>query len=74
MWQTPIFTSRFQALPTLERSAESPEAAGAVGKVPFSPVDLEAGQATPEPIDEVRVQSLRVKALSKVHVRNDSYS
>ena len=59
---------RSQALPTVEESAESPEADGAVGRVPFSPVDLEAGQGTPEPIDEVKIQSLREKALSKIHL------
>ena len=59
---------RFQALPTVEESAESPEADGAVDKVLFSPVDLEAGQDTPEPTDEVRIQSLREKALSKLHL------
>ena len=48
-------TCRSQALSTVEESAESPEAAGAVDKVPFSPADLEAGQDTPEPTDEVRV-------------------
>ena len=53
---------RFQALPTVEESAESREADGAVDKVLFSPVDLEAGQDTPEPTDEVRSQSLREKA------------
>ena len=45
---------RSQAFPTVEESAGSPEA-GAVDKIPFSPVDLEAGQDTPEPTDEVRV-------------------
>ena len=52
---------RFKALPTVEESAGSPEADGAVDKVPFSPVALEAGQNTPEPIDEIRIQSLREK-------------
>ena len=37
-------------------------------KVLFSPVDLEAGQDTPEPTDEVRIQSLRAKAFSKIHL------
>ena len=55
---------RFQALPTVE-SAESPEADGAVDKIPFSPVGLEAGRDPLEPIDEVRIQSLREKAFSK---------
>ena len=55
---------RFQALPTGEL-AESLEADGAVDKIRFSPVDLEAGQDTPEPNDEVRIQSLRDKAFSK---------
>ena len=59
---------RFQALPTVEESAESPEADGAVGKAPFSPVDLEAGQDTLEPTEEVRIQSFREKALSKIHL------
>ena len=57
---------RFQALPTVEESAESPEADGAVEKVPLSPVDLEAGQDTPEPTDEAKIQSLREKALCKI--------
>ena len=34
--------SKFQALPVIEESAESPDADGAVDKVSFSPVDLEA--------------------------------
>ena len=59
---------RSQAFPTIEESAESPEADGAVGKVPFSPVDLEAGQDTPEPTDGIRIQSLREKVLGKVHL------
>ena len=64
---------RFQALPTVEESAESPEADGAVVKIPFSPVDLEAGQDTPEPTEDARIQSLRGKALSK-NSFNDSHS
>ena len=59
---------RFQAFPTVEESAGSPEAHGAVDKVPLSPVDLEAGQDTLESTDVVRIQSLREKALSKVHL------
>ena len=59
---------RFQALPTVEESVENPEADGAVDKVPFSPVDLEAGQDTPEPTDDVRIERLREKALSKIHL------
>ena len=59
---------RSQALPTVEESAESPEADGAVDKIPFSPVGLEAGQGTPEPTEEIRIQSLREKALSKIHL------
>ena len=61
-------TPRSQAFPTFEESAESPEADGAVDEVPFSPVDLEAGQDTPEPIDEVKIRSLRGKALGKIHL------
>ena len=56
---------RSKALPTVEESAESPEADGAVDKIPFSPIDLEAGRDTPEPVDEVRTQSLREKHLAK---------
>ena len=56
---------RFQELPTVEESAESPEADGAVDKIPFSPVDLEAGEDTPEPIDDIRIQSLREQTFSK---------
>ena len=52
---------RSQAFPTVEESVESPGADGAVDKVPFSPVDSESGQDTPEPIDEVKIQSLRGK-------------
>ena len=65
---------RFQALTTVEESAESPEADGAVVKIPFSPVDLEAGQDTPEPIDEIRIQSLREKAFTYQNSFNDSHS
>ena len=36
--------------------------------IPFSPVDLEAGQDTPEPTEDVRIQSLREKALGKTHL------
>ena len=52
----------------IEESAEFPEADGAVDKASFSPVDLESGQGTPEPIEDVRIQSLRDKALSKIHL------
>ena len=54
--------TRFQALPTVEESGESPEA------IPFSPVGLEAGQDTPEPTDEVRIQSLSEKTLSRIQL------
>ena len=63
-----LISHHVKVLPTLEESAESPEADGAVDKVPFSPVDLEAGQGTPDSIDEGRIQSLREEALSKVHL------
>ena len=59
---------RFQALPTVDESAESPEADGAVDKIMFSPFDLEAGQDTPEPTDEVRIPSLREQALSPIQL------
>ena len=36
--------------------------------IPFSPVGLEAGQDTPEPTEEIRIKSLREKALSKFHL------
>ena len=52
----------------VEESAESPGNDGAVDKVSFSPVDLEAGQVSLEPTENVRIQSLREKALSKVHL------
>ena len=61
-------TNRFQALPMVEESVEGPGVNGAVGNVPFSPVDLEAGQDTLEPTEDVRIQSLREKALSKTHL------
>ena len=60
--------SRFQALPMVEESVEGPEVDGAVENVPFSPVGLEAGQGTPEPTEGVRIQNLREKALSKIHL------
>ena len=54
----------------VEESAEGPGADGAVENVPFSPVYL-ARQDTLEPDEDVRVQSLREKALNKIH---DSHS
>ena len=59
---------RFQAPPMVEQSAEGPGEDGAMENVPFSPVDLEARQDTPEPNEDVRIQSLRGKALSKTHL------
>ena len=37
-------------------------------KVSFSPVDLKTRKDTLEPTEEVRIQSIREKALSKVHL------
>ena len=51
----------------VEESVESPGADGAVDNVPFSSVGLEAGQDTLEPLEDVRIQSLRENALSKIH-------
>ena len=64
---------RFQALPMVGESVEGPGVDVAVENVPFSPVDLEAGQGTPEPTEDVGIQSLREKALSKNSL-HDSHS
>ena len=60
---------RFQAPPMVEESVEGPGVDGAVENVPFSPVDIEAGQDTLESIEDVRIQSLSEEALSKIHLR-----
>ena len=52
----------------VDESVEGPGVDGAVENVPFSPVNSEAGQGTPEPAENVRIQNLREEALSKTHL------
>ena len=50
---------RFQALPTVEESAENPEADGAMDKVPFPPVDLEAS------VQNVKILGVSIPAIKE---------